>query len=1059
MFSVLMVFIVSLLICCAIAYIMAQLWFSDIRNRRLRSFFLLGIEIFFWTLLNAIAMVISPEYFPVIYTLRMVLVCIIPYGVTWFILNFTESPLRKMGWVRNILIIVPAIDILCMATNPLHFYYFTNYIIPMPDRAMIFWIHLVVGFVCVIIGFVILIVYIVKEARRNPWLILTGVGLLIPYIINIMYTFGKIPFPHDITPIGFFVTFMLFVLAAYRSRLFKIKTALFSTTMDSIDDVIIICNERRIINDVNQSALSLFSDFPISVGFTKIDDFLLYLNGVAGETKPIDLMEAMSGDADANGECTLLSADGDKRTYTLSRHTVYEGKSKSGYIFMMADVSEYREMIREIDEKNNAIEQQYKLLEAVNHSANFLLNTEIEGFEKNLFNAMKVVGEAVKVDRVYIWKNHVADGELHCTQVYEWSEGAAPQQGLNITIDISYKENIPGWEETLSSGKCVNNLVRNMSLEEQEQLTPQDIISILVAPVFMDEKFWGFVGFDDCKTERMFTKEEETILLSASLLFAHAYHRSEIYSNLQNTSVQLESALMQANAASKAKGDFLSNMSHEMRTPMNAIIGMTAIGKRADGFDEKNQALSKISDAASHLLGVINDVLDMAKIEADKLELVPIEYNFEKMMQRVAAVINFRIDEKQQHFHINIDNKVPRFIVGDDQRLAQVITNLLSNAVKFTQENGSISIDVDLIREVDGCCELKVEITDSGIGISNEQQSRLFSAFEQAESGTSREYGGTGLGLVISKRIVELMGGSIWVESEFGKGSSFIFTFKAMRGAKSPRSQLSPDTNWKNIRILTVDGMEDTRNQFKSLFNHLEIQCDTAADGIEACRIIEERGEYDLYFVGWQLPDMEGIELTRRIKARENGRQSVVIIITVAGWEKIKDEAAEAGVDRYLFRPVFSSSIIDCVNECIGVKETDIVSASDPFEFAGKRMLLAEDIEINREILMALLENTGLTIDCVENGKEALEMIEAAPPDRYSVVFMDMQMPEMDGLEATRRIRALPALRTVDLPIIAMTANVFKDDIESCLEAGMDDHLGKPLDIDKVLEKLRKYCL
>jgi signal transduction histidine kinase/DNA-binding response OmpR family regulator len=521
---------------------------------------------------------------------------------------------------------------------------------------------------------------------------------------------------------------------------------------------------------------------------------------------------------------------------------------------------------------------------------------------------------------------------------------------------------------------------------------------------------------------------------------------------------KIKQALNDAMAASKAKGDFLSSMSHEMRTPMNAIIGMTAIGKRANDVVEKNHAFNKIGDAASHLLGVINDILDMAKIEANKLELMPVEYNLEKMLQKVAAVINFRVDEKRQQFSVNIDKNVPRFIVGDDQRLAQVITNLLSNAVKFTPEEGNISLNVSFSGKVDENCVLRIEIIDSGIGISREQQGRLFNAFEQAESGISREYGGTGLGLVISKRIVELMGGRIWVESEPGKGSRFIFTVKTRRGDKSSCSLLLPGVNWKNLRILVIDDMAETHNQFRDLFDQLDIKCDVAADGFEALRVIEERGEYDIYFVDWRMPGMDGIELTRLIKSQCQAIRLVVIMIAALDWNQIRDEAIQAGVDKYLLKPLFSSAIVDCINECLGVGNTAVEpdNAAYAGEFTGKRLLLAEDIEINREILMALLDGTGLIIDCVENGQEALDIIEAVP-NKYDIVFMDMQMPKMDGLEATRRIRALPGRRRERLPIIAMTANVFKDDIEACRKAGMDDHLGKPLDLDKVMKKLRKY--
>jgi len=456
----------------------------------------------------------------------------------------------------------------------------------------------------------------------------------------------------------------------------------------------------------------------------------------------------------------------------------------------------------------------------------------------------------------------------------------------------------------------------------------------------------------------------------------------------------------------------------------------------------------------------------MAKIEANKLELAPIEYNFERMLQKVFAVINFRIDEKQQLFTFNVDCNIPRFLIGDDQRLSQVITNLLSNAVKFTPEGGEIHLEAILVSETDGNCELRIEIKDSGIGISPEKHEKLFSAFEQAESGTSRQYGGTGLGLAISKHIVEFMDGKIWVESELGKGATFIFTAKAKRSNKSPISMLSPGVNWKNVRILAVDDMIETRDQFQKLFEQLEMHCDVAADGHEACRIIEERGAYDIYFIDWRMPGMDGIELTRKVKESMANKPSVVIMITAMDWELIRDDALQAGVSKCLLKPLMSSMIIDCVNESLGItdenKNDNSVSIG---EFGGKNLLVAEDVEINREILIALLEETGVSIDCAENGEEALNMVKANP-EKYDIVFMDVQMPVMNGYEATRRIREFEEKQSCSLkvgnsfkriPIIALTANVFKSDIEDCLTSGMDDHLGKPLDIDKVIEKLRMY--
>jgi len=350
---------------------------------------------------------------------------------------------------------------------------------------------------------------------------------------------------------------------------------------------------------------------------------------------------------------------------------------------------------------------------------------------------------------------------------------------------------------------------------------------------------------------------------------------------------------------------------------------MMHIGRNADNMEKKNYAFDKIGDASTHLLGVINDILDVSKIEAGKFELSPTEFYFENMLQRVLTINSYRVEEKKQIMTFETDEAIPKMLSGDEQRLAQVITNLLSNAVKFTPEKGSIKISAKLLDETDGICTIQMGVTDSGIGISPEQQSKLFQSFQQAEADTSRKFGGTGLGLAISKSIVEMMDGKIWIESELGKGATFAFTIKAER----------------------VDEKEQAD--------------DTAAD------------------------------------------------------------------------------------------YTNV-------RFEGRRILLAEDIEINREIVGALLEPTLIEIECAENGEQALDMFKDAP-DKYDMILMDVQMPKMDGYEATQAIRAFGTPQAEAVPIVAMTANVFREDIDRCLEAGMNAHIGKPLVFNEIMGILKNY--
>ena len=426
-------------------------------------------------------------------------------------------------------------------------------------------------------------------------------------------------------------------------------------------------------------------------------------------------------------------------------------------------------------------------------------------------------------------------------------------------------------------------------------------------------------------------------ILQKKLSVKGSLETERLASSLHTLVNTLQERIAAAEDANKAKSDFLSNMSHEMRTPLNAVIGMTTIGKNASDIEKKDYAFNKIEDASTHLLGVVNDILDMSKIEANKLEISSYNFDFTRMIQTLVNFITFRVNEKKQQLLVNIKD-VPLLISGDEQHLAQVIANLLSNAVKFTPDNGTIQLNAELLESNNAGCTIHFEVTDSGIGISQEQQTRLFQPFQQADNSTSRVFGGTGLGLAISKRIVELMGGQLLVSSELGKGASFSFTvhFAHADPAEEADKQKS-DASQNNALLSEQDTNDDEKNVFP-----------------------------------------------------------------------------------------------------------------------GCRILLAEDVEINREICLALLEPSQLEIDCAVDGQEALRMF-SENQDRYDLILMDMQMPNMDGLEASRHIRELDTPRAKNIPIIAVTANAFKEDVEKCLAAGMTDHIGKPLDLDSLFAKLRKY--
>ena len=576
------------------------------------------------------------------------------------------------------------------------------------------------------------------------------------------------------------------------------------------------------------------------------------------------------------------------------------------------------------------------------------------------------------------------------------------------------------------------------------------------SPVFdQNGKIYCIVGVDIEDELILRTKKQISLLQIVQLcaLFLAIVTGIRIilmYRNKVKTSVR----------ASQAKSAFLSNMSHEMRTPMNAILGMTAIAKASYDLEKKDYCLDNIDTAAAHMLSVINDILDISKIEANKFIISPVRFDFEKMLQKVITIINFQAEEKQQEVRVHFEGDIPRVLIADDQRITQVLTNLLFNAVKFTPEGGVITLGARRLHETEGENTLLISVSDTGIGIAKEQQSRLFDFFEQADNSTSRRFGGTGLGLAISKRIVEMMGGKIWVESTPDQGSIFYFTIQATMEEEQPEENTDSEIDWNAISVLAIYDAVEIQNYFMQAARRLGFVCDIRADSREARALIEKNNAYDVIFVDGKIPDIadliESIKNTGQSSGRNGKRSQVAAIVSSLEWEILSEKFRTFGIDYYLSKPILPCNIIDCLHTCFRIQAAPQKEETVTGTFAGRRVLLAEDMEINQEIVRALLEPTQLEIVCAGNGVEAVKFFSESP-DNYDIIFMDVQMPEMDGYTATRRIRELDVPNARSIPIIAMTANVFREDVEKCLAVGMTDHIGKPLILDDVMKKLREY--
>jgi len=528
---------------------------------------------------------------------------------------------------------------------------------------------------------------------------------------------------------------------------------------------------------------------------------------------------------------------------------------------------------------------------------------------------------------------------------------------------------------------------------------------------------------------------------------------------------ELSEATLKANEASMAKSEFLSRMSHEIRTPMNAIIGMTKIGKTAENVPKIKYCLEKIHTASQHLLALINDILDMSKIEANKLVLVEEAFNFEKMVENVCNVISVKAEEKNIDMFVNIDGNIPVEIVSDELRLSQIMTNLLSNAVKFTPEKGVIHVNFKMRSvEKDGSGILLAEVIDNGIGMTQEQQKKLFVSFEQAEKDTAHKYGGTGLGLSITKKLIELMGGTIGLQSEVNVGSNFYFTLKIQSVSEKTRRKIFDKSVYSNLRVLVIDDSPEILDYFDRIMSDFGISCELISNGPDAIKLAYASKEsgvpYHIIFVDYLMEGLDGIETTREIK-EIIGDSVNVIMISISVWNEIEEMAKGVGIDKFIQKPLFRSTILDSINELVINKEAMTRSEDDIVEYNGEtyskcNLLLVEDIGINREIAVTLLDDIKINIDTAENGEEAVSMFKANP-EKYDIILMDMQMPVMDGLEATRQIKALKTKESESIRIIAMTANVFNEDIDKCIDAGMVDHIAKPIDTDEMLTKISKY--
>ena len=841
----------------------------------------------------------------------------------------------------------------------------------------------------------------------------------------------------------FFIMFLLVVLAIRNKRAsagleatvrertneLEIQTETNKALMDSNPFCSIMFDANANVLDCNLSAQDFF-------GIKGLEDSrekcLTTLSAMIPEYQPdgrksVPFSERLKTTLEKGGcefETNLVTPDRSLFFNIIMKRISY--KHTHAIVTYMIDLTAQKEILF-------ALKYHGTLLEALGSVANLLLMADVKDFDKTMYTSLDLIGRAASVDRVYIWRNHVGDdGRLYASQIFEWSPDVEPRWSNDaLSSNVSFDDTLPFWKETLQKGQCLNALVKDTELQEWVQLLPQRVVSILLVPIFLQDKFWGFIGFDDCHKERVFSGTEENVLRICgfmTMVINDTIH-NEVAMHLL---AEREAALISA----QVKTNFLANMSHEIRTPMNAILGMTELLLHESTSDSVLAHATDIHNACRGLLAIINDILDISKIESGKLEIVPAQYHISSLLLDVISIIKTRTDKKIISFITNIDATIPSELYGDELRIKQVLINLLNNAVKFTHE-GQISLTVSSTIE-DDTCQLTFSIADTGVGIRPEDIQKIFVLFQQVDTKRNRNIEGTGLGLSISKQLVEMMGGSLEVESVFGAGSTFTVKIRQKIANSQPVAMLRhPERN----SVLVYENRPAYLRSVIRTLNTLGCYYRVCSNRSEMHSLLEQFPCDYIFISSLYINTVHDVAVQKQPKA-------VIVVLNGDGNPYYKGNVITISM------PIHCLQLANILNDGYDGHSNRASSSHVANIIApSAKVLVVDDNAVNLKVAAGILNLYKIRADTATGGMRAVEMVRETD---YDLIFMDHMMPDMDGIDTTVAIRNLSE-QYAQIPIVALTANTVGGVKEMFKAEGLNDFLPKPIEMSRLDAILKKW--